>query len=93
MNRKQEYDFCAKAENQTPRGRGLRRDESLTEIVPVCFEADVIEEVRRRGRRRRVGVSVDPRRGRASTTPNGELTRPAASESDGIVLGGPAQCE
>jgi uncharacterized protein (DUF4415 family) len=48
MNRKQEYDFYAKAENQAPQGRGLRRDENLTEMVPVRFEADVLDEVRRR---------------------------------------------
>jgi hypothetical protein len=48
MTRKQEYDFYAKAENQTPKGPARRRKQNLTEMVPVRFEADVLDEVRRR---------------------------------------------
>ena len=48
MTRKQEYDFYAKAENQTPKGAARRRKQNLTEMVPVRFEADVLDEVRRR---------------------------------------------
>ena len=48
MTRKQEYDHYAKAENQTPQGPGRRRKQNLTEMVPVRFEADVLDEVRRR---------------------------------------------
>jgi len=45
---KQEYEHYAKAENQTPKGPACRRKQNLTEMVPVRFEADVLEEVRRR---------------------------------------------
>jgi len=48
MTRKQEYDFYAKAENQAPKGSARRRKQNLTELVPVRFEADVLDEVRRR---------------------------------------------
>ncbi len=47
MTRKQEYDHYAKAENQTPKGPARRRKQNLTEMVPVRFEADVLDEVRR----------------------------------------------
>jgi hypothetical protein len=48
MTRKQEYDHYAKAKNQTPQGPARRRKQNLTEMVPVRFEADVLDEVRRR---------------------------------------------
>jgi hypothetical protein len=48
MTRKQEYDHYAKAENQTPKGPARRRKQNLTEMVPVRFEPDVLDEVRRR---------------------------------------------
>ena len=48
MTRKQEYDFYAKAENQTPKGPARRRKQNLTEMVTVGSEADVLDEVRRR---------------------------------------------
>ena len=40
MNRKQEYDNYAKAENQTPKGLARRRKQNLTETVPVRLEPD-----------------------------------------------------
>ena len=39
MTRKQEYDFYAKAENQTPKGPARRRKQNLTELVPVRFSS------------------------------------------------------
>jgi hypothetical protein len=48
MTRKQEYEFYSKAKNQTPQGPARRRKQNLTEMVPVRFEADVLDEVRRR---------------------------------------------
>ncbi len=48
MTHKQEHDFYAKPENQTPKGPARRRKQNLTEMVPVRFEADVLDEVRRR---------------------------------------------
>jgi hypothetical protein len=48
MKRKQEYEFYAQAENQTPNGPARRHEQNLTEIVMVCLEADVLDEVRRR---------------------------------------------
>ena len=48
MTRKHEYDFYAKAEKQTPKGPARRRTQNLTAMVPVRFEADMLDEVRRR---------------------------------------------
>ncbi len=48
MTRKQERDFYSKPENQTPQGPARRRKSKLTEMVPVRFEADVLDEVRKR---------------------------------------------
>ena len=48
MTRKQEHDFYARPENQTPQGPARRRTQNLTELVPVRFPPDVLEEVRRR---------------------------------------------
>ena len=50
MTRKQEYDHYAKTKNQTPQGPARPRTQNLTEMVPVRFEADVPDEVRRRDR-------------------------------------------
>ena len=44
----QEQDFYARPENQTPQGPARRRKQNLTELVPVRFPPDVLEEVRRR---------------------------------------------
>ena len=48
MTRKEEHEFYARPENQTPQGPARRRAPRLTEMVPVRFEADVLDEVRRR---------------------------------------------
>jgi hypothetical protein len=47
MTRKQEYEHYAKPENQAPQGPARRRA-NLTEMVPVRFPPDVLDEVRRR---------------------------------------------
>lgn len=47
MTRKEEYDFYADPDNQTPQGRGRRRGQ-LTEMVPVRFAPEMLEAVRRR---------------------------------------------
>jgi hypothetical protein len=44
MTRKQEYDHYAKTENQRPQGPARRRKQNLTEMVPVRFEADVLDD-------------------------------------------------
>lgn len=43
-----EFEFYADPENQTPEGPGRRRRGRLTEVVPVRFEPDTLEAVRRR---------------------------------------------
>jgi uncharacterized protein (DUF4415 family) len=48
MRRKQEYEFYAQAENQTPKGPARRREQNLTELVLVRFDVDLLDEVRRR---------------------------------------------
>ncbi|MEX1008141.1 MAG: YlcI/YnfO family protein [Acidimicrobiia bacterium] len=48
MTRKEEHEFYARSENQTPQGPARRRKGGLTEIVPVRFPPDVLDEVRRR---------------------------------------------
>ena len=48
MNRTQEYEFYAQAENQTPNGPARRHEQNLTEIVTVRLDADVFEAIRRR---------------------------------------------
>jgi hypothetical protein len=48
MNSTEEHAFYAKPENQVPQGPARRRRERLTEMVPVRFPADVLDEVRRR---------------------------------------------
>jgi hypothetical protein len=47
MNSSEEHAFYAKPENQVPQGPARRR-ERLTEMVPVRFPADMLDEVRRR---------------------------------------------
>lgn len=44
----EEFEFYADPENQTPQGPGRRRRARLTEVVPVRFEPDTLEQVRRR---------------------------------------------
>lgn len=48
MTRQQEHDFYAKAENQEPQGPPQRRRPKLTELVPVRFPAETLDEIRRR---------------------------------------------
>lgn len=48
MERKEEYDFYAKAENQAPQGPARRRKPRLTEMVPVRFPEETLAEVQRR---------------------------------------------
>ncbi len=48
MSREEEYEFYARPENQEPQGPARRRKPKLTEMVPVRFPTDTLEEVRRR---------------------------------------------
>jgi hypothetical protein len=48
MIREEEHDFYARPENQEPQGPGRRRRSRLTELVPVRFDPETIDEVRRR---------------------------------------------
>jgi hypothetical protein len=48
MTRTEEHEFYARPENQTPQGPARRRSPRLTEMVPVRFPPDVLDEVRRR---------------------------------------------
>ena len=48
MTRKQEQEFYARPENQAPQGPARRRKQNLSEMVPVRFSPDVLDEVRRR---------------------------------------------
>lgn len=48
MSRQEEQDFYAKPENQEPQGPARRRRARLTEVVPVRFPEDTLEELRGR---------------------------------------------
>lgn len=48
MTPEQEYEFYAQPENQVPQGSPRRRRERLSEMVPVRFPPELLEEVRRR---------------------------------------------
>jgi hypothetical protein len=48
MNSSEDHAFYGNPENQVPQGPARRRRERLTEMVPVRFPADVLDEVRRR---------------------------------------------
>ena len=48
MNRDEEYEFYAEAENQEPQGPARRRRPRLTAIVPVRFPEDTLDAVRAR---------------------------------------------
>lgn len=48
MTREEEHEFYAQPENQEPQGPARRRASRLTEMVPVRFPAETLEEVRRR---------------------------------------------
>lgn len=48
MSRQEEHDFYARPENQEPQGPARRRASRLTEMVPVRFPPETLDEVRRR---------------------------------------------
>jgi predicted HicB family RNase H-like nuclease len=48
MTREEEYDLYSKPENQEPQGQPRRRRSKLTELVPVRFPPETLEEIRRR---------------------------------------------
>ncbi|MGH9300567.1 MAG: CopG family transcriptional regulator [Acidimicrobiales bacterium] len=48
MTRNEEYEYYAKAENQEPQGPPRWRRSKLTEVVPVRFAPEVLDEIRRR---------------------------------------------
>ncbi len=48
MTREEEYEFFARPENQEPQGPARRRRPRLTEMVPVRFPPETLEEVKRR---------------------------------------------
>lgn len=48
MTRQEEYDFYSRPENQEPQGPARRRKSRLTEMVPVRFPPETLEEIRRR---------------------------------------------
>jgi hypothetical protein len=48
MTRAQEHYFYAQPENQEPEGPARRRRSKLTELVPVRFAPETLEEIRRR---------------------------------------------
>jgi hypothetical protein len=48
MTHQEEHDFYARPENQEPQGPPRRRPSKLTELVPVRFPAETLDEVRRR---------------------------------------------
>jgi len=48
MTREEEHAFYAEPENQEPLGPARRRRSNMTEMVPVRFPPETIDEVRRR---------------------------------------------
>lgn len=46
MDRNEEHEFYDKPENQKPQGKPRRRKNRLTELVPVRFEPDTLEQIR-----------------------------------------------
>lgn len=48
MTRDEEHAFYAKAENQEPQGPARRRRSNLSELVPVRFPPETLDEIRRR---------------------------------------------
>lgn len=48
MTHEEEYEYYAQPENQEPQGPPRRRRPSrFTEVVPVRFSADLLQEIRR----------------------------------------------
>lgn len=48
MTRQEEHDFYAMPENQEPQGPPRRRQSRLSELVPVRFPPETLDEIRRR---------------------------------------------
>jgi hypothetical protein len=48
MTPEQEYDYYAQPDNQEPQGPPWRRRPRLTEMVPVRFPPELLDEIRRR---------------------------------------------
>ncbi|PZS30417.1 MAG: CopG family transcriptional regulator [Pseudonocardiales bacterium] len=48
MTPEQEHDYYAEEENQQPQGPPRRRQSRLTEIVPVRFPPELLDEIRQR---------------------------------------------
>lgn len=47
MTSEQEYEFYADPRNQQPHGPARRRRRPLSAPVPVCFPAELLDEVKR----------------------------------------------
>ena len=65
MTLEEEHAFYARPENQEPQGPLADGKSKLTEMVPVRFPPETLEEVRRRGSRRPLRVELNPPGGRA----------------------------
>ena len=47
MTPSEEHEFYADSKNQTPQGAARRRNPKLTELVPVRFPPETLEQIRR----------------------------------------------
>lgn len=85
MTRADEVEFYAKPENQEPQGPGRRRRSKLSEMVPVRFAPETLEEVR--GAR---AMMIDPCRagsvGRSSTSSSSSPAEEASSHNGAEAL-------
>jgi len=59
MSRQEEHEFYADPEHQTPQGPPRRRGK-LTEMVPVRFPPELLDEVRRRAGDDAPGLRAHP---------------------------------
>lgn len=48
MTPEQEYDYYADTDNQQPQGPPRRRQSRLSEMVPVRFSPEMLDQIRRR---------------------------------------------
>ena len=48
MSPDEEYDYYAQADNQEPQGPARRRQPRLSEMVPVRFTPELLDQIRRR---------------------------------------------
>ncbi|MGH9054710.1 MAG: YlcI/YnfO family protein [Acidimicrobiales bacterium] len=48
MTRQEAHEYYARPENQEPQGPPRRRRSKLTELVPVRFPPETLDEIRRR---------------------------------------------